>query len=166
MPSAPVVVRTFTRSDFDTCLRVFESNLPKYFAESERAEFVDFLGAHDGEYLVVELNGAVRACGGSHVKDGIGRLCWGMVEQSHHRAALGSALLVHRLNRMFSRALDLQQVQIDTSQHSAGFYERFGFKVQASVPNGFGEGLDCLAMALSREGWAAQSRCPAPFRQS
>jgi len=155
MPSAPLVVRTFTRADFDACLRVFESNLPKYFAESERAEFVDFLGAHPCDYLVVELNGAVRACGGSNVKDGIGRLCWGMVEQSHHRAALGSALLVHRLNRLFLRVPDLQQIQLDTSQHSAGFFERFGFRVQATVPNGFGEGLDCLAMALRREDWAA-----------
>ena len=107
MPSAPLVVRPYTRADFKACLRVFDSNLPQYFAESERAEFVDFLGAHPCEYLVVELNGALRACGGSDVKDGIGRLCWGMVEQSHHRAALGSVLLVYRLNSLFSRALKL-----------------------------------------------------------
>lgn len=157
MPSAPLVVRTFTRADFDACLRVFESNLPKYFAESERAEFVDFLGAHECEYLVVEVNGAVRACGGSDVQDGIGRLCWGMVEKSHHRSALGSALLAYRLNSLFLGAPKLQQIQLDTSQHSAAFFERFGFKVQGSVPNGFGEGLDCLAMALRREDWTAST---------
>ena len=87
--SAPPAVRPYARADFDPCLRVFESNLPQYFAESERAEFLDFLGAHDCEYLVIEFNGAARGCGGSYVKDGIGRLCWGMVEQSHHRSALG-----------------------------------------------------------------------------
>jgi ribosomal protein S18 acetylase RimI-like enzyme len=80
-----------------------------------------------------------------------------MVEQSHHRSAIGSALLVYRLNRLFLRAAELQQIQLDTSQHSAGFFERFGFRVQASLPNGIGEGLDCLAMALRREDWTASA---------
>ncbi len=69
------------------------------------------------------------------------------VLRPYTRADLNACLRVFHSN--------LPLIQLDTSQQSAGFFERFGSRVQATVPNGFGERLDCLAMALRLEDWSA-----------
>jgi hypothetical protein len=155
---AAACVRPYHSTDFDACLRIFQSNVPTYFAESERAEFVSFLGSAEGEYLVVESGGAVVACGGSCVLNSVGRLCWGMVELSQHRASIGSALLARRLADLFSRAPQVDEVSIDTSQRSSAFFERFGFRTQQVTADGFGQGLDCVAMTLRREHWLQRQK--------
>ena len=49
--------------------------IPTYFAESERAEFEEFLTTLSEPYFVVEQHGSVLACGGYYVtEDSIGRL--------------------------------------------------------------------------------------------
>lgn len=148
-----ISIRHYHSTDLSACLNIFRSNMPKYFAESEFDEYASFLASFDGEYLVAEVNNQISACGGSYVKDGIGRLCWGMVNQSKHRSSLGSALLTCRINNLFSQSKDLLLIQIDTSQHSAGFFERFGFKTTQVIKDGFDTGLDCVVMSLKQEDW-------------
>jgi len=148
--------REYFTSDYEGCVRVFRSNIPKYFCESEIDEFSSFLRSDEIQYLVVEQSGAVVACGGSYVRNGVGRLCWGMVEQSKHGSLIGTALLAKRLNTLFSRNVSVTEVGIDTSQHSAGFFERFGFKAQRRSIDGFSEGLDCVEMTLSRQDWLVE----------
>ncbi len=152
-----LAIRPYRADDFDDCLTVFRSNIPKYFAESELAEFASFLNCLNARYLVVEQSGIIVACGGSYVRDGVGRLCWGMVAQSKHRSSIGSTLLASRLNNLFSCEADVLEVCIDTSQFSSGFFERFGFKARGITSDGFGAGLDCVEMALSLEDWL---KCP------
>jgi len=36
----------------------------------------------------------------------------------------------------------VEQVRFDTSQHTQGFYRRFGFVVEGITPDGYGPGLD------------------------
>ena len=152
MPNTPthLSIRPYEPTDFGACLRIFQSNVPTYFAESELTEFVSFLGSPEGEYLVVESAGSVVACGGSYVQNGVGRLCWGMVELSRQRASIGSTLLARRLDSLLSRTPQVDEISIDTSQRSSAFFKRFGFRTQQVNPDGFGQGLDCVAMTLRR----------------
>jgi hypothetical protein len=73
-----------------------------------------------------------------------------LVVRPYTRADFNTCLRVFHSNLLL--------IQFDTSQHSAGFFERFGSRVQATVTNGFGESLDCLAMRLRRDDWAAEGR--------
>lgn len=146
-------IRDYAIADYEACMRVFRSNVPKYFLESEISEFSAFLQSEELQYLVVEQHGAIVACGGSYVRERTGRLCWGMVEHTRHRTSIGSALLVRRINMLFDQNAYIQQICIDTSQFSAGFFERFGFKTQSITVNGFSQGLDCVEMTLSRLDW-------------
>jgi len=155
--SMHLAFRQYSAADFEACLRVFRSNMPQYFAESELPEFASFLQSPEGEYLVAELGGTVAACGGSYLREGVGRLCWGMVDQSQHGSSIGSALLARRLNLLFCHATDVPEVGIDTSQLSSGFFERFGFRTQRVTPDGFANGIDCVAMVLRREDWLASA---------
>ena len=47
-------VRSYRTNDLNACLSVFDSNVPRFFREHERGEYIRFLGALPGPYVVVE----------------------------------------------------------------------------------------------------------------
>ncbi len=149
-------VRPYVAADRPACLALFASNVPRYFAPEEVAEFEAFLRAPAGDYVVVEREGEVLACGGCYVREGIGRLSWGLVSRAHHGQSLGRALLAWRLQRLWVDH-GVSEVAIDTSQHTAGFFARHGFRVTRQLADGFGPGLDLVAMTLRREDWLARA---------
>ena len=85
--------RPYTSADRPDCLDLFDSNVPGYFVDGERAEFEHFLDELPGPYLVlVDERGAVVACGGYAIRpeDGVADLCWGMVHISRHAEVWGA----------------------------------------------------------------------------
>jgi Acetyltransferase (GNAT) domain len=153
VPTTPVSIRPYLPADFVACMGVFQSNVPTYFADSERGEFAFFLASPGCNYWVAECEGALVACGGCRVEKGVGRLCWGMVVRARHGASIGSALLTLRLRHLFNQVPPVLAVELETSQHSAGFFERFGFKALRVTTGGYGPGLDTVAMLLRRGDW-------------
>ena len=74
-------------------------------------------------------------------------LCWGMVSQSHHRIRLGEFLLFGRLYRIISETT-ADRIRLATSQHTDGFFQKYGFSVESREADGFVEGLDKVEMLL------------------
>ncbi|MCA0177241.1 MAG: GNAT family N-acetyltransferase [Proteobacteria bacterium] len=154
-----VVFRTYQASDHEGCLAAFMSNVPAYFAASEVPEFQHFLATPlDGTYLVAELHGRIVGCGGWCANaPGVGRLTWGLVHRDCHGMAMGAALLRARLESLFADEA-MREVGIDTSQHSAGFFARYGFVRLEEVEDGIAPGLHLVRMQLRRSDWAARSQ--------
>ena len=78
--------RDYALADREGCLDVFDSNIPEFFSESEREEFVEFLQRLPGRYgVVVDSNARIVGCGGIAASradpDGVD-LTWGMVHQT------------------------------------------------------------------------------------
>jgi len=146
------LLRPFRPDDSAACLAIFDSNTPKFFAPQERDEFRSYLaslGARSAPYLVLETDGVLRACGGLEVAPDSGEvhLTWGMVDQTCHGQRLGTRLTEARL--ALARTLPgATRLILSTSQHTQGFYARFGFTVTRITPDGFGPGLDRWDMAL------------------
>ena len=146
-----MTTRDFAAGDTEACLAVFDSNVPEYFHEGERAEFLAFLEALPGPYLVlVDDLGDVVGCGGYARAESPGRadLCWGMVRNDAHRKGMGRALTKARLNRILADP-DVREVALNTSQHTTGFYERLGFRTVSVVRDGCGPGLDRCEMRMT-----------------
>lgn len=145
------IVRRYTPQDRIGCLAVFDGNVPRYFNMTERDDFTVFLDsdAVAWSYQVVERHGQIVACGGLAVdpKSCSAGLCWGMVANGLHRMGLGSLLTAARL-KCARNTPGVEQVRLDTSQHTQGFYRRFGFVVEGIVPDGYGPGLDRWDMLL------------------
>jgi predicted GNAT family N-acyltransferase len=141
--------RRYDPSDKAACLALFDSNCPKYFAPSERADFEGFLGDLDCDYSVLLADGEVAGCGGIHVDtaNGQGKLCWGMVDNSRHKSGLGKALLEFRLAAIRANP-DATHIHIDTSQHTAPFFEKYGFNITAQTTDGYGPDIDHVEMLL------------------
>lgn len=144
-------MRPYRNNDRSACLGLFDSNAPKYFAFEERKDFDSFLDEPKGHYFVMEDDkGEIVACGGyaAHKEEtSVAGLCWGMVHRDFHRLGIGYQLLAERLERIAAEP-QFSHVRIDTSQHSRGFFERFGFVVKRILPDGFARGLDLVAMEL------------------
>lgn len=143
-------LRSYQAADYNGCLAVFDSNVPKFFAPHERAEFAAFLVNYTDPYFVVtDAREQIIGCGGYYVNQAraAAGLTWGMIDSRLHRQGIGRFLLLARLQRIAQEPM-VTSVFINTSQHSCGFFAKVGFVVESIVKNGFAEGLDEYKMVL------------------
>lgn len=143
--------REMTTEDLEGCLQVFDSNVPRFFTAPERDEFHEFLLALPGPYYVLERESGLLACGGYAVtlETGVADLCWGMVRSDLHGRGLGRALTEMRIRRALEDPAT-KRMELNTSQHTAGFYEKLGFRTVRMTPDGYGPGLDRHDMVMER----------------
>jgi ribosomal protein S18 acetylase RimI-like enzyme len=135
-------LRPYTSTDFEACLAIFDSNVPRFFAPEERAEFIEFLEQPMGVYFVVEDElKALIGCGGYGEIKGIGVLTWGMVRHDLHKQGVGRFLLRERIAHLKAYQPHLREIHMNTSQHSVNFFEREGFRATKVKMNGFAPGL-------------------------
>ncbi|MBX3477084.1 MAG: GNAT family N-acetyltransferase [Brevundimonas sp.] len=141
--------RPYEPADREACLALFDGNTPRFFDASERAEYDAFLRALETPYSVIEQGGRIVACGGHAVEaDGTTAvLCWGMVDRGLQGTSLGRRLTQARLAA--ARATPgVTAVRLSTSQHTEGFYRRFGFRTLKVAQDGFAPGIHSHEMRL------------------
>ena len=142
--------RPYMPADKPACVRLFASNIPKYFAPHEQAEFEAFLDEPECIYFVVEDDsGTVIGCGGYYLDERrrAGGLCWGLVGNQYHHQGVGRFLLLQRLSRLCAEGT-VDSVFIDTSQHTAPFFEKAGFVTYRVLPDQYAPGLHSYEMIL------------------
>ena len=146
-----VAAREYEAADLEACLEVFDSNVPTYFTSGERAEFRSFLQALPGPYLVLtDAEGGIVGCGGYAInrETGSADLCWGMVRRELHGTGLGRLLTRLRIERSREDP-HVSEIALHTSQHTAGFYERLGFRILSVTEDAYALGLHRYDMCLS-----------------
>lgn len=141
--------RPYQAEDYDRCIEIFMSNTPHYFGVEETEEFRQFLETLPCAYFVATQNDEIVACGGYgyHGKKEVVVLCWSMVHAELHKQGLGEFMLIERLRQIFTDFGETV-VQIDTSQHSQGFFERYGFQAKEVTENYFAPGLHRVEMEI------------------
>ncbi|MCK4205156.1 GNAT family N-acetyltransferase [Brucella pituitosa] len=150
-----LVSRQYRSRDFSACMAIFDSNVPTFFALQERKEFCEYLQSINTAgmpFLVFLHKGSIVACGGLTIEPDKRQasLSWGMVGKAFHRQGLGTHLVEARLT--LARSIpEIDELVLATSQHTHGFYERFGFVISKITPDGFGSGLDRWDMTLRFE---------------
>ena len=141
--------RAYIPADEAACLKLFDSNTPKFFGVEERPSFESFLQRQPCPFFVVEAEELVIACGGYCQERDSEKivLAWGMVRGDLHRQGVGTFLLQERLKAIFGEN-PAAKVIIDTSQHSQSFFARFGFKATKITPDYYAPGLHRVDMEL------------------
>ncbi len=146
-------IRRYEARDLDDVVAIFRSNIPKYFGPSEEAGLVDFLREFSGEYYVLEVDGEIVGAGGIALNSDLDpptvSLCWGMVRKDHLGTGLGKALTEFRISLSSERYPGVPMTT-DTSQHTEGFYNKFGFATVEHTPDGYGPGIDMCRMSLEQ----------------
>jgi len=144
-------VEVYKAKHKSACLAIFKTNMPKYFLLEEFHDFDKWLDEKglNGRYFVCLQNGQLVACGGyfyDNEREKAG-LSWGMVDANLHRMGIGTQLTTFRVQKMIAEFPN-ETYMIDTSQHTAPFYQKMGFVTKEITPNGFGEGLDQYYMEI------------------
>jgi ribosomal protein S18 acetylase RimI-like enzyme len=139
----------YTSAYRENCISIFKSNLPIFFAHEELQQFEAFLDQAVDQYYVVKIDGRLVGSGGIFFdeKNNEAGLSWGMIDRCYHGQGIGMKLTCYRLDLLKKLYTD-KIIKIETSQHTAGFYKKNGFRILDIVPNGFGEGLDKYIMKL------------------
>lgn len=141
-------MREYKPDDLESVVQVFRTNIPKYFGLGEEVGLRDFLRDLSEDYYVVEVEGEIVGAGGIALNDdNTVSLCWGMVRSDKLGTGLGKKLTEFRIEKSRGKFGDLPLV-ISTSQHTQGFYEKFGFRLIEHTPDGFGFGIDICKMQL------------------
>lgn len=141
-------IRRYKPEDLESVVAIFRSNIPKYFTPEEEDGLYDFLSKYAGDYYVIEVGGDIVGAGGiarNELANPTVSLCWGMVRADHLGTGLGKMLTEFRMGLARERFGDLP-LTIGTSQHTEGFYEKFGFRTVEHIPDGFGPGIDNCKM--------------------
>lgn len=144
-----MIFRRYETKDLEAVVAIFRSNIPKYFGPGEERGLREFLEDMRNEnYFICELDGNVIGSGGFALNDDkTVSLCWGMIRSDLLGQGLGKQLTEFRINAAQDERPGFPLV-ISTSQHTKGFYERFGFRLTHHEPDGFGPGIDICKMRL------------------
>jgi ribosomal-protein-alanine N-acetyltransferase len=143
-----MILRPYELVDLPAVIDIFRSNIPKYFGPDEEQGLRDFLSQFAHDYFVMEIEGEVIGAGGIAINDDqTVSLCWGMIHSDFLGKGLGHQLTEFRIQRAREKHGSLPLV-ISTSQHTQGFYEKFGFRLIEHKPDGFGPGIDICTMRL------------------
>lgn len=127
--------------------RLFHSNVPRYFVPQEEADLLDYLGSGHPYFVAFDGEEAVAA-GGYALNGPHAALTWGMVHAARHGQGIGRAFTEFRL-REAVRTYPHLPIEIETSQHTAAFYEKLGFRLVAPPQVDFwAPGLDLHRMRL------------------
>lgn len=134
--------------DREACLAIFNTNVPKFFAPSEREQFAAFLDVLPGPYFVCEHGTELIGCAGyARNGDGSASLCWGMIRRDWHGRGVGRLLLERRLEAI-REDHTIKLVIMNTSQHTVAFFQKFGFQIEQVIPDGYSAGLDRYELRL------------------
>ena len=137
---------------FENCIKIIQSNTPKYIDDNEHSDYKNYLSRNDKIYFVLFKNSDIMACGGYGVNNSGTKagLSWGLVHSQHHNKGYGSELLKYRLNHIKINYPNTE-IHLDTSQHTYRFFEKFGFIVEQILKNEYRVGLDRYDMVLKSD---------------
>ncbi len=142
--------RPYHPADRTACLAIYDGNAARFFSPGDREAFAAFLDAGQGFFGVLcDDDGTVVGCGGLGTRDE-GRtavLTWGMVRADRHGEGLGRTLALARLLRL-TEMPQVTRVAVNTSDQTAGFFEKLGFQVTKVTPDGYRAGLDRYDLEL------------------
>lgn len=153
MPPTDLRIRPYSAADEAAVRQLFRGNLAPYFTPAEEADFLQFLREEvvvgGLPYFVAELPGwpGLVAAGGYALNPEYAVLTWGMVERRLHGRGIGRAFTEFRV-RECRRAYPGRAIEIGTSQHTAAFYAKLGFRTLAVEPDKLGPGLHEVRMLL------------------
>ena len=139
--------RLYDPSQIDSCLNLFDSNCPAFFATEERRDYLEFLSAAPLNYFLgLDGNNVVCAFGYSATSDERPSLNWIMVIPTYQRSGAGNAMMERYIDYLVAN--QKQFGSISTSQHAEHYFQRYGAARIGFEEHGWGEGMHRVEMLL------------------
>lgn len=158
-----ITIRVYQPSDRLACIALFRSNMPLFFDHSELPLFEGWLDALDRNekvfahnraehYFVAEKGRKIVACGGISIRTekDVASMTWGMVDNALHRRGIGREFLNFRI-RKIEELYPGFGIELDTTQHSYPFFEKFGFRIVKFTADAYAPGMHRYDMVREAE---------------
>ena len=110
-------VGTYNHKYFKSCIRIIQSNIPKYILPSEQFDYENILLRNSKRYFVFFKANDLVACGGYGLNKTKTKtvLSWGLVHRKHHNERYITYLIKYRLNKIKKYHYDIK-ICLDTTQ--------------------------------------------------
>jgi predicted GNAT family N-acyltransferase len=97
----------------------------------------------DNYFYVLLIDHDIVGCGGFGYEknNNAVRFIWGLVHRKYHKKGLGKKLFEFRMAEIKRLYPDVP-IRLDTTQHSYGFFQKYGFKVDKITENFYAPGFD------------------------
>ena len=143
------MIRPYHPSDKQELLKILRLNIPQYFAPSEEADFIEYLGKHAEHYFVVEENQQIIGCGGINFWENgtVARISWDIIHSNHQGKGIGKKLTQFRINEIKKNA-EVKKIVVRTSQLAFQFYTKSGFKLVKIEKDYWAKGFDLYEMEM------------------
>ena len=139
--------RPYRSDDLAHCLALFDANCPTYFAPNERLDYQHFLRASPVGYEVCLLdNQVVGGFGVFDDDDGQKVIRWILLSPSTQGKGIGSDMMRRAVRQCRDSAA--RRLKIATSPRAQSFFARFGAMALATIPDGWGPGMDRVDMEI------------------
>lgn len=147
-----MILRKYEVRDEGAVLELLRLLIPRYFAESELADFKEYLKNNLEYYYVVEVKGQLVGAGGFNVlaENTTIRISWDFIHPNFQGFGVGKQLIAYRL-KLIKELYPAHKVEVRTSQMAYKFYEKQGFLLQEIVEDYWAVGFDLYAMCLLKE---------------
>lgn len=145
-------IRQYDVQDSNKLIDILHMNIPKYFAQSEVADFREYLDQEMETYFVALVNGQIIGGGGVGFSDDqrTGYLSWSFLNPKYHGFGFGKTLLHHRIDFLYAHH-QVEKIEVGTSQFTFGFYKKNGFVLREIHKDYWAEGFDLYDMVHTRE---------------
>ena len=148
-PSLISMIRPYSPKDKNALISLIRLNTPQYFDASEEAGFISYLDNEIETYFVFEQEGKILGCGGINyeLKSNTGYISWDIIHPRFQGKGIGKKLLLHRIAEI-KKSPSIKIIVVRTSQHTANFYAKGGFKLDFVTKNYWAKGFDLYQMKI------------------
>lgn len=155
MTAQEIHIETYSPQHRQACMNAFLSNVPAFFTVPEIDQYTNWLQQveqnNHHHYYVAFIGDQLVACGGFSLNENnTVSFTWGLVHRQYHKQRIGEQLLVYRLEKI-RELYPASEVILDTTQHSCGFFERYGFVTVKYTANGYAPGMHRYDMVLKNK---------------
>lgn len=140
-------IRPYLPQDFDELIKIFKTNVPTSFAESEIADLINYLQEEIEDYFVITDNNQILGAAGINYDDDqiTARLSWDFMDQNKNHKGAGTAITRYRID-LIRKLPHIKKLIVRTSQFAEGFYNKQGFLAIERVPDYWAKGYDLIFM--------------------
>lgn len=143
-----MLIHPFKTTDIDPLTGVFLQNIPKYFAQHELDEFLNYLqSSHANTYFVIKKNDTIIGGAGYEIRksDASGRINWIFLHPEFQNSGIGKEV-VKQIILLLKSDRSINKLIIRTSQFAYVFFEKLGYKTILIEKDHWAPGLDLYLM--------------------
>lgn len=140
-----IFIREYSKEDKSRLLEIVKQNIPKCFAESELADYDNYLDHETEKYYVICEEEKIIGAGGINFEGFSAIISWDVIDPAYQAKGIGKKLLEYRIS-VIKSTRNIENIFVRTSQKTYRFYAKNGFQLKKVIKDYWADGFDLYYM--------------------